>query len=378
MEGKGFSESGREWETDKSRFIVRNEITTTCAFLCFTTKARLKMNFPSIIGKYVSSPTKKSKLHCDVYLNIIRQNDLVDISVSVWTVAFPCGEEIKIFCLFFQRCAKWSGRELDKEIMQLTMEPSGVDWTQLTHRLIHCFLIVAQKPCILYNPLLSNNQSRMYHEPQRTARHHRYARATTQGQSSPQKLIKSHVQWKARLENISNDKKVFFIFFWLGENFFFLIFFCYKTSSFFLFIWINLILTKQAVPSINFNHCSCLLPAVWASRTPRRILERSWGDPRATCGWWPDGTASSGSAASRSSPARSPRSTRRHYPPTRWKPETFRPTKLNWDEEEVSALIKSDPVGGEVWMQFSYRDWRQRSTRWHFSAPEPARRTPKD
>lgn len=69
---------------DKISVIVRTKVTTTCVFLCFTIKA-LEMCF-LFFSHHPRNGTWK--LHCDVYLKIIRQDDLVDISISVWTVAF--------------------------------------------------------------------------------------------------------------------------------------------------------------------------------------------------------------------------------------------------------------------------------------------------
>lgn len=110
-----------------------------------------------IFSHYWDRRKERKKLHCDVYLSIIRQNDLVDISFSVWTVAFPfsgSGEEIKIHCLFLQHCAKWSRKEIaDTQRVEFCnwQWSQLIEWTanvNLPFDMIHCFLIVAQKPCI--------------------------------------------------------------------------------------------------------------------------------------------------------------------------------------------------------------------------------------
>jgi hypothetical protein len=51
----------------------------------FSPPPPMKKCFLSIIGKICFLPLGREaeKLHCDVYLKVIRQNDLVDISVSM-------------------------------------------------------------------------------------------------------------------------------------------------------------------------------------------------------------------------------------------------------------------------------------------------------
>lgn len=123
-------------------------------------------------GKYAFLPLTATPLWCLPAHNSAKwfswyQHFCVNsrISVRLW-------KEIKIHCLFFA-CAKWSRKGPDKEVMQLTMESFtliGRAQHVKPPLLIHCFLIVAQKPCNFNNPLLGNNQSRMYHGSQRGQR----------------------------------------------------------------------------------------------------------------------------------------------------------------------------------------------------------------
>lgn len=111
---------------------------------------------------------KKEKLGTPLWClpENISQNDLVDISVSVWTVAFPCGGEIKFYCLWSHSLCKVSRKESDKEIMQLTM--LSTDWTQsgwATTRFDSLFFDCCSEAVHIWNPLLGNNQSRMDHSP---------------------------------------------------------------------------------------------------------------------------------------------------------------------------------------------------------------------
>lgn len=79
------------------------------------------MRFPVLYNKsydenvFSHTIAKERKLHCDVYLKIIRQNDLVDINVSVWTVAFiASAAKLKSFVMRLP-AVKWSGKLSDNK-----------------------------------------------------------------------------------------------------------------------------------------------------------------------------------------------------------------------------------------------------------------------